>query len=286
MIARSCALSPALVERALSLTAFVLTWRWVDGSAKLVRDRRISVPMDIHSTSRRPNADAPSLAADAKSPSVAPGVQPGPSGPPSESSNVAAPAAIQELSKAALFLGLLAVLESKHPDEAVRLLLRIAAELHAEARQPGSTTQGLDALADRFRLAAQTGDLSSLLPRERPAAHFGVRAYQAAEQATAEPTALDATFGLPTSSVLRSRTLATLSSEIGATLAQSTLERHALGRAQDSAGGREFFASLDPTTTRRSEYALLEGRQVDRAARRQRRRRHQLRRLRRRWRRT
>jgi hypothetical protein len=243
--------------------------------------------MDIHSTSRRPNAaDSASLTADAKSPSVAPGVQPGPNAPPSECSSVAAPAAIQELSKGALFLGLLTVLENKHPDEAVQLLLRIAAELYAEAQQAGSTAQGLNALAHRFRLAAQTGDLSGLLPSERPAAHFGVRAYQAAGQATADPTALDATFGLSTSSVLRSRTLATLSSEIGATLAQSTLEPHAMGRAHEPSDGREFFAGLDPNTlARRSEYALFAGRQVERAARRQRMRRHQLRRIRRRWRR-
>ena len=240
--------------------------------------------MDIHSISRRPNADAASLAVDTKPPSVAPAVQPEANAPPSENSIVAAPAAIQELSKAALLLGLLTVLESKHPDEAIQLLLRIADELHAEARQAGSTAQSLNALADRFRLAAQTGDLSSLLPSERPAAHFGVRAYQAAEQATADPTALDATFGLPASSVLRSSTLATLSREIGGTLAQSTLELGAAARAHESAEGPELFARFDPTAlARRGAYALCDGRLVDRAARRQRRRRHQLRRLRRRW---
>jgi hypothetical protein len=57
-------------------------------------------------------------------------------------------------------------LSETDPDEAKAVLATIADELTAAAEAAGDTRMG--ELADKFRSAAETGDLSSLAPPERP----------------------------------------------------------------------------------------------------------------------
>jgi hypothetical protein len=88
------------------------------------------------------------------------------------------PAATQDLSSGGLFMRLMQVYENQHPDEARSFLQGVADKLHAEA-EPGSfSAQTLNVWGDKFQRAADTGDLSNLLPDEAPVNNLGVRAYQ------------------------------------------------------------------------------------------------------------
>ncbi|HKP63038.1 MAG TPA: hypothetical protein VJV78_40155 [Polyangiales bacterium] len=75
-------------------------------------------------------------------------------------------------------------------DQASAVLRGLATKLYAAAARPDAAAPGLNAWAERFEAAAQSGELSKLLPNVEPAAHFGIRAYQAAGQTTAEQSEL------------------------------------------------------------------------------------------------
>jgi hypothetical protein len=70
--------------------------------------------------------------------------------------------------------------EDSHPDEAKAFLSGIADKLRADAEHAGPWSNRLNAWADKFDAAAESGDLSGLAPN-RPHAHFGMRAYQRAQ---------------------------------------------------------------------------------------------------------
>jgi hypothetical protein len=139
--------------------------------------------MDIQSVSTRQNAS--SSAVDTTAPT-----DPTTAAPAADSSTVAAaastanaPATTHQLSKGGMFLGFFQAFENKHPDEAKKILSGIADKLHADAKHAtGAWAKGLESWGDKFQKAADSGDLSNLLPTAQPHAHFAARAYQQASQ--------------------------------------------------------------------------------------------------------
>jgi hypothetical protein len=106
------------------------------------------------------------------------------------------PAVTQDLSSGGLFLQLMQVYGNEHPDEAKSFLQGVADKLHTDAQSGGSFAPRLNAWADRFQQAADTGDLASLRPSQAPQAYapFGIGAYQqqAAQLDSTLPQELDA----------------------------------------------------------------------------------------------
>jgi hypothetical protein len=94
------------------------------------------------------------------------------------------PAATSHLSSGGLILGLMQAYETLHPDQAKAFLHSIADKLHADAGSGDAFAAILRAWGDKFQLAADSGDLSKLLPSMSlgPSPHFGIRAYRAAQQ--------------------------------------------------------------------------------------------------------
>jgi hypothetical protein len=93
-----------------------------------------------------------------------------------------APAATSHVSPNSVILALMQTFETLHPEQAKALLLSIAERLHADASTGGAFASAFAAWGDKFQLAADSGELSHLLPSISPSPHFGVRAYQAAQQ--------------------------------------------------------------------------------------------------------
>jgi hypothetical protein len=89
-----------------------------------------------------------------------------------------APATTQHLSGSGRLLGFLQAIHDRHPEEADRVLNGIAEKLRADAERGGPWSERLSAWADKFELAAESNDLSNLLPSYRPFGHFGIRAYR------------------------------------------------------------------------------------------------------------
>ncbi|MET0384370.1 MAG: hypothetical protein ABW321_00350 [Polyangiales bacterium] len=103
------------------------------------------------------------------------------------SGSVDAPATTQSISGEGLFMRLMQVYETRHPAEARGFLQGIADRLHSDADAPAGLDPNLQAWGDRFQRAADTGDLSNLLPSSQPPpTHFGALAYQRASQPPAD----------------------------------------------------------------------------------------------------
>lgn len=94
------------------------------------------------------------------------------------------PATTRHVSGGGLLLGMMQAYENRHPEEAKAFLQGVADKLHADADYAGFFAPALEAWGDKFDKAAETGDLSNLLPSFPSHAHFGVRAYQQAAQQT------------------------------------------------------------------------------------------------------
>jgi hypothetical protein len=104
-------------------------------------------------------------------------------------STAATPATKSHVSSTGRLLGFLQQLETQQPAEAKKVLGGIADKLRADASKAGPDAGRLNALADKFQKAADTGDLTGLAPT-RAHGHGGhgghaVRAYQAAAQPSA-----------------------------------------------------------------------------------------------------
>lgn len=90
------------------------------------------------------------------------------------------PAAISRFTPAGRLLHALQSFEDRHPEETKQILGNIADRLRSDAERAGPFSERLNKWADRFQAAADSGDMSKLMPRT--ASHFGMRAYQQAEQ--------------------------------------------------------------------------------------------------------
>jgi hypothetical protein len=87
-----------------------------------------------------------------------------------------APATTQHLSRGGLFMGLMQTYETQHPEEAKTFLNNVADKLRADAKFAGPFFGfRMNRWADRFEKAADSGDLSNLLPQ--PFGHFGTVSY-------------------------------------------------------------------------------------------------------------
>jgi hypothetical protein len=86
------------------------------------------------------------------------------------------PATLPRFSPAGRLLNVLQSFEQQHPEETKQALSNIADKLRADSEHAGVFSDRLNKWADRFQQAAETGDLSNLVPRQQ--AHFGLRAYQ------------------------------------------------------------------------------------------------------------
>lgn len=124
---------------------------------------------------------------------IAPAVQPAVAKTEGESAQAATsaaadgaaqPAARSHFSRAGRLLNVLQAFEQRHPDETKAILNNIADKLRSDAEQAGPFGSRLTKWADRFQEAADTGDMSKLMPRLNTAGHFGMRAYQQAQAAT------------------------------------------------------------------------------------------------------
>ena len=102
----------------------------------------------------------------------------------SQGSTAAEDATTPHLSRAGRFLGFLQRLEDRHPEEAKKLLSGIADKLRHDAERAGPFSDRLNSLADRFDKAAESGELSSLLPSRQHFGHHALRAYHQASGAT------------------------------------------------------------------------------------------------------
>lgn len=92
-------------------------------------------------------------------------------------------ATTEHVSKGGRFMHLLQAFEDKHPEEAKRILNGIADKLRHDADHAGPFAQKLERWADKVQKAADTGDMSNLMPSWQPHAHHGMRAYQKAQEA-------------------------------------------------------------------------------------------------------
>ena len=147
--------------------------------------------IDISSISPRPNADGPSVDT-ATAPASTPR-DPNASG--TTTGSIATPAATQQLSTGSMLLRLLQEFETTHPGEAKVFLHTVASNLRAAAAQSEVLAPGLTAWAAKFEVAAETGELSNLFPSVRPAPHFGIHAYQVAQQTAEDPAVTEAMVG-------------------------------------------------------------------------------------------
>jgi hypothetical protein len=123
--------------------------------------------------------------------------------------NADTPATTSHLSPASRFMAFMQHLETEHPDATKRVLDGIADRLHFDAKFAGPFFgHTLNTIADRFQKAADTGDLSNLVPQNPGFGHHALRAYQtaagggetdaaAAGAAVAETAPADATTTAP-----------------------------------------------------------------------------------------
>ena len=96
------------------------------------------------------------------------------------------PAAISRFTPAGRLLHVLQSFEDRHPEETKNILGNIADKLRSDAERAGPFSDRLNKWADRFQAAADSGDMSQLMPRV--SSHFGMRAYQQAEQSDTDAT--------------------------------------------------------------------------------------------------
>jgi hypothetical protein len=96
------------------------------------------------------------------------------------------PASISRFTPAGRLVNVLQSFEQRHPEETKQVLSNIADRLRADAEEGGPFSARLTRWADRFQSAAESGDMSELMPRFQP--HFGLRAYEQAQQADSEDT--------------------------------------------------------------------------------------------------
>ena len=96
------------------------------------------------------------------------------------------PATVSGFTPARRLLNVLQSFEQRHPEETQRVLSNIADKLRSDAEHAGVFSERLTRWADRFQEAADSGDMSKLMPRLSP--HFGVRAYQEAQQPESDAT--------------------------------------------------------------------------------------------------
>jgi len=96
------------------------------------------------------------------------------------------PATQSRFTPAGRLLNVLQAIEQRHPEETQRVLGNIAEKLRSDADSAGVFSERLTRWADRFQAAAESGDMSQLMPRLSQ--HFGVRAYQNASQSEADTT--------------------------------------------------------------------------------------------------
>jgi hypothetical protein len=96
------------------------------------------------------------------------------------------PAAVSRFSPAGRLVHVLQSFENRHPEETKQVLSNIADKLRSDAERAGPWSDRLNKWADRFQAAAESGDMSKLMPRV--SSHFGVRAYQQAEQPDTDAT--------------------------------------------------------------------------------------------------
>ena len=106
------------------------------------------------------------------------------SGTPATEATAKQPATMSHFSPAGRLLNMLQSFEQRHPDETKQVLSNIADKLRADSENAGVFSGRLEKWADRFQKAAETGDMSNLMPRLQ--SHFGVRAYQQNQQAAPE----------------------------------------------------------------------------------------------------
>lgn len=108
------------------------------------------------------------------------------------------PATTPHLSRAGRFLSFLQHLEDKHPEEAKKILSGIADHLRKDAGHAGPFSDRLNALADKFDKAADSGDLSGLVPKRPSFGHHALRAYHdASSAANGDAAAIGAATGSP-----------------------------------------------------------------------------------------
>lgn len=124
------------------------------------------------------------------------------------------PATSQDLSSGGLFMGLLQLYGNEHPSEAKAFLQGVATTLRAYAGQADRSLISLSSWADRFQQAAETGDLSTLVPRTTPSNNLGVRAYQAAQATLDDPTEVLKTVPPPAGDTATPNMLEALSREL------------------------------------------------------------------------
>jgi hypothetical protein len=110
-----------------------------------------------------------------------------------QTQTVDTPATTPHLSRAGRFLSFLQHIEDKHPEEAKKILGSIADHLRKDADHAGPFAERLNTLADKFDKAAETGDLSGLVPTRPSFGHHAMRAYhEASSAATGDAAALSA----------------------------------------------------------------------------------------------
>jgi hypothetical protein len=90
------------------------------------------------------------------------------------------PATLSRFTPAGRLLSMLQSFEQRRPEETKNILSNIADRLRSDAENAGVFSERLDRWADRFDAAAESGDMSKLMPRMPQ--HFGMRAYQQAQQ--------------------------------------------------------------------------------------------------------
>ncbi|HET8933854.1 MAG TPA: hypothetical protein VFN67_10455 [Polyangiales bacterium] len=96
------------------------------------------------------------------------------------------PAAISRFTPAGRLLNALQSFEDRHPEQTKEILGNIADKLRSDAERAGPFSDRLNKWADRFQAAADSGDMSQLMPRVP--SHFGMRAYQQADQSDNDAT--------------------------------------------------------------------------------------------------
>ncbi len=108
---------------------------------------------------------------------VAPAAQNAQDGNAAAEATARQPATQERFSPAGRLLNVLQSVEQRHPEETKQVLSNIADRLRSDSENGGMFSERLSKWADRFQQAAESGDMSNLMPRYQQA-HFGMRAYQ------------------------------------------------------------------------------------------------------------
>jgi hypothetical protein len=141
--------------------------------------------MDILDLARRHHTHAaPSSKPAAETSATAPATDEAETSTPAASTDAQSdPATTHHVSGGGRFMHFLQAFEDKHPEETKRILGNIADKLRSDAQHAGPWAARLERWADKLDKAADTGDMSNLMPTVQPHAHFGMRAYQKAQEA-------------------------------------------------------------------------------------------------------